>query len=106
MIFTSLDFYRQGYSLSDSSSEEQKSTSKAFHGVALCCNISTIIYYVVAALAFIIAGGTSLGLWLRYRNYYDDYYYGGCYDDCSTPQYSTNYDGTTSYDGCSTICIN
>ena len=59
--------------MSDSPVPEQKKSAKAFHGVALCCNIFTFVYYAVAAVATIVTVGTVLGLWLRDD---DDYYWG------------------------------
>ena len=44
----------QGYSLSDSQSHEQRKAAKAFHGVSLCCNIASIVLYVVYGLGLII----------------------------------------------------
>lgn len=90
-------FSSQGYSLSDSPVPEQKQSAKAFHGVALCCNVFTLVYYAVAAVATIVLVGTYLGLRFSYE---DDYYYGGCYTDCSP-----RYDNYGYYDSsCVEVC--
>ena len=95
-----LSLVLQGYSLSDSPVPEQKQSAKAFHGVALCCNIFTIVYYVVAAILTIVSVGTTLGLYFQYQSYYYDYNW-GCYEDCSP-----HYDGDYGYyhTGCTQIC--
>ena len=77
----------QGFALSDSGSAEQRHTAKAFHAVAVCCNIASVVYYVMAVIALIITLGSIFGT---------IHHYDGCYNTCSY-----DYDGVYR---CSNVC--
>ena len=85
----------QGYSLSDSGSAEQRHTARAFHAVAVCCNVATVVYYILALIALAISLGTIFGL----QSSYNDEYYGGCYNTCG-------YDDYGNYNCDQEICYN
>ena len=51
----------QAFSLSDSGSAEQRHTAKAFHAIAICCNIASVVYYAMVALALIITLASIFG---------------------------------------------
>ena len=87
----------QGYSLSDSGSAEQRHTARAFHAVAICCNVATVVYYVIAVIGLIISLATIFGLQSSYNND------GGCYNTCNG--YGDNYYYSSSYDSsCDYVC--
>ena len=65
----------QGYSLSNSASAEQRHTAKAFHAVAVCCNIASAVYYIMAFIALVVTLGSIFGV----INSYDS----GCYNTCN-----------------------
>jgi hypothetical protein len=50
----------QGYAPSDSGSAEQRHTARAFHAVAVCCNVATVVYYIMALIALVVTLGTIL----------------------------------------------
>ena len=52
----------QGYSLGDAASAEQRHTGKTFNYVAICFTISSVVYYAVSALVFIITMATVFGI--------------------------------------------
>ena len=76
----------QGFALSDSGSAEQRHTARAFHAVAVCCNVATVVYYILAAIALIITLGSIFGIQssLNDENYGN---YGGCYNTCNYDEY-------------------
>ena len=86
----------QGYALSDSGSAEQRHTARAFHALAICCNIATVVYYVVVVVALIVILSIYFG-----TQYSIGSNEGGCY-------YSTCDDRVDYYNygdyGCSYVC--
>ena len=88
----------QGYSLSDSGSAEQRQTARAFHAVAVCCNVATVVYYILALIALVVTLGTIFGIQSSYNSEYDGYY-GGCYNTCG-------YDDYGNYNCDQQICYN
>ena len=73
----------QGFALSDSGSAEQRHTARAFHAVAVCCNVATVVYYILCAIALIVTLASIFGIQSSYNDYYD----GGCYDSCDYETY-------------------
>ena len=59
----------QGYSLSDSGSAEQRHTARAFHAVAVCCNVATVVYYILAVLSLVITLAVVFGTASNYNNH-------------------------------------
>ena len=75
----------QGYALSDSGSAEQRHTARAFHAVAICCNVATAVYYVMVVITLIVTLSTIFGI---QSSYADEGYYGdGCRNTCSYDEY-------------------
>ena len=85
----------QGYALSDSGSAEQRHTARAFHAVAICCNIATVVYYVMAVVALIVTLSTIFGIQSSINSIE-----GGCYSTCDD---SVDYYNYGDYD-CSYVC--
>jgi hypothetical protein len=90
IINFTLSMIIQGYALSDSGSAEQRHTARAFHAVAVCCNVATVVYYIIALIALVVTLGTIFGIQSSLNDEgYDYNYYGGCHSTCGYNDYGT-----------------